>query len=60
MNRFVLLILAVSTASLADDPFACVDPDVAEAFLGGWSRGLPTYSTAVPDNFPELNVPDRF
>jgi hypothetical protein len=60
MNRFVLLFLAVSTASLADDPIACVDPEFADAFLGGWSRDPHTYSTSVPDNFPNLNVPDRF
>jgi len=58
MNRFVLLILTASTASFADDPFACVDPDVADAFLGG-NRNPPTYSTSVPDKFAELNVPTR-
>ncbi len=60
MNRLVLLTLAVSTASFADDPFACVDPDVADAFLGGWYQSPPTYSTSLPDNFAELNVPARF
>ena len=60
MNRFILLTLAMSTASFADDPFACVDPDVADAFLGGWRQSLPTYSTSVPDKFAELNVPARF
>ncbi len=58
MYRFVLLALVASTPSLADDPFACVDPYVAKAFLGGLYPSPPTtYSTSVPDNFPELNVP---
>ncbi len=60
MNRFVLLLLVVSTTSLADDPFACVDPEFTDAFLRGWSTGPITYSTSIPDNFPDLSVPDRF
>ena len=59
MNRFVLLILSVSTASFADDPFACVDPDVANAFLGGWYQSPPSYSTSVPDEFVKLHIPAR-
>jgi len=57
MNRFVLLILAASATSFADDPFACVDPDIADAFLGGWYQNSPTYSTSVPGDFVELNIP---
>lgn len=60
MNRSILLAFVVSTSSFADDPFACVDPDVANAFLGGWYQSLSTYSTSVPDNFAELSVPAGF
>lgn len=57
MNRFLLFVLLVSGSSLADDPFACVDPDVASAFLGQRHGGVPSYSTAVPDGFVKLDVP---
>lgn len=57
MNRSILLVLLVSTSSFADDPFACVDPDVANAFLGQWQRDLPSYSTSIPDEFVRFNAP---
>jgi hypothetical protein len=60
MNRSILLVLVVSTSSFADDPFACVDPDVADVFLGGWYQSPSAYSTSVPDNFAELSVPAGF
>ena len=52
-----LLILAISAASYAEDPFSCVDPDVADAFLGDSYRGRGEYSTSIPDGFATLNVP---
>lgn len=57
MNRSILLILLVSTSSFANDPFACVNPDVANAFLGQWQRDLPSYSTSIPDEFVRFNAP---
>jgi hypothetical protein len=60
MNRSILLVLVASTSSFADDPFACVDPDVADVFLGGWYQNSSAYSTSVPDNFADLNVPVDF
>jgi hypothetical protein len=49
--------LAISAASYAEDPFSCVDPDVADAFLGGSYRGRGDYSTSIPAGFAALNVP---
>ena len=57
MKRIALLILAAPIISHADDPFACVDPDVARAFLGNWYQGRPQYSTSIPDDFFDLAVP---
>jgi len=52
-----LLILAISAASYAEDPFSCVDSDAADAFLGDSYRGRGEYSTSIPDGFATLNVP---
>jgi len=57
MRSAILLILALANAAYADDPFACVDPDVADAFLGDPYRGRGEYSTTVPDGFVDLNLP---
>ncbi|MEL7022587.1 MAG: hypothetical protein AAGL69_02505 [Pseudomonadota bacterium] len=57
MRSVVLLILAITNAANADNPFACVDSDVADAFLGDPYRGRGDYSTAIPDGFANLNVP---
>jgi len=51
------LILLLSGASYADDPFACVDPDFTDAFLGYSYQGRPEYSTSLPDGFVRLNTP---
>lgn len=57
MKRAYFLILAIVHPAYADDPFACVDPDVADAFLGDSYRGRGEYSTLIPDSFVDLNVP---
>ena len=57
MRSAYLLILAIANAAYADDPFACVNPDVADAFLGDPYRGRGEYSTAVPDGFVDLSPP---
>jgi len=49
--------LAISAASYAEDPFSCVDPDVADAFLGNSYQGRGEYSTSIPDGIAALNVP---
>ena len=57
MRHTYFLILAMFQSVYADDPFACVDQDVADAFLGDSYRGRGEYSTSVPDGFADLNVP---
>ncbi len=57
MRSVSLLILAISAASYAEDPFSCVDPDVADAFLGNSYQGRGEYSTSIPGGFATLNVP---
>lgn len=57
MRSACFLMLAIATAAYADDPFACVDPDVADAFLGDPYRGRGEYSTIVPDGFVDLSLP---
>ncbi|MDJ0748700.1 MAG: hypothetical protein QNJ11_04400 [Woeseiaceae bacterium] len=51
------MILAIANSAHADDPFACVDADVADAFLGDLYSGRGEYSTTVPDGFVDLSVP---
>ena len=60
MKRITLIFLLMPAAVLADDPFACVDPDFTDAFLGNAYFGHPTYSTDVPAAFNGLFVPDSF
>lgn len=56
--RYALLVtLAISAASFAEDPFACVDPDVADAFVGHSYFGRAEYSTSIPAGFTRLTVP---
>lgn len=57
MHRCILLIFFVSTSVVAEDPFSCVDPDVANAFLGSWQQDVPSYSTSIPEGFVEVDVP---
>lgn len=57
MRSSLLLILAIASTAHADDPFACVDPDVATAFLGGSVRDRGEYSTALPSGFVEISPP---
>lgn len=57
MRFAYLLMLTISAASYAEDPFSCVDPDVADAFLGDSYRGRGEYSTTIPAGFANLNVP---
>ena len=60
MNRLILTVLLLPISSLADDPFSCVDPDVADAFLGDSRRGRGEYSTYIPDGFVTTNTPRAF
>ena len=55
-----LLMVAISTVSYAEDPFSCVDADVADAFLGHTYFGRGAYSTSIPDGFASLNAPAGF
>jgi len=57
MRFAFLLMLAISAASYAEDPFSCVDSDVTEAFLGNSYLERAAYSTSIPDGFLPLNVP---
>lgn len=60
MIRYVLIILALPIAALADNPFAIVDSDFADAFLGKWFESRPTYSTSIPDNLMDIELPEDF
>ncbi len=60
MQRALLLLLIAPGAAVASDPFACVDPDVASAFLGHWHQGEAEYSTEFPTDFVPLDVPEEF
>ena len=57
MRQACFLILAIAHSAYADDPFSCVDPVVADAFLGDSYRGRGEYSTSIPEGFAALNVP---
>ena len=60
MKRLFFVWLIFSGATLADDPFACVDPEFATAFLGTGYQNRPVYSTELPSAFDGLPVPDTF
>jgi hypothetical protein len=57
MRYAAFLVIAISATSNAEDPFSCVDPDAANAFLGNSYQGRGEYSTSLPDGFAMLNVP---
>ena len=57
MRHAYFLIVAIACSAYADDPFSCVDPVVADAFLGDSYKGRGEYSTSIPDGFAALNVP---
>ncbi len=57
MRYAFLLTLAIAHSTYAEDPFSCVDPDVADAFLGNSYQGRGEYSTSIPDRFAALSVP---
>jgi hypothetical protein len=57
MRYISLMMLAISAASYAEDPFSCVDPDVADAFLGNSYQERGEYSTTIPGGFVPLVVP---
>ena len=58
MKRIFLICLIFPVAAIAEDPFACVDPEFAAAFLGTGYQNRPNYSTELPDAFDDLRVPD--
>lgn len=60
MNRISLVLLILPIAAIADDPFACVDPDVAAAFLENVYQNPPAYSTEIPAAFDGVHVPFDF
>ncbi len=60
MKRLFLACLIFPVTAIADDPFACVDPEFAAAFLGTGYQHRPEYSTELPDAFDGLPVPDTF
>ena len=57
MKRLFFVWLIFSDATLAADPFACVDPEFATAFLGTGYQNRPVYSTELPSAFDGLPVP---
>ena len=56
MHRLAIVCLFLPAVALADDPFACVSPEVREAFLTGYPVSS-EYSTKLPIGFPEHGVP---
>lgn len=56
MNRIVSMILFIPIVALADDPFACVSPEVMAAFLPGYPEPY-EYSTELPTGFVEHAAP---
>jgi hypothetical protein len=61
MKRLAGVFLVVTSHAFAStDPFECVDPDVAAAFLGSWHQDQPAFSTTIPEDFVTLSVPDGF
>ncbi len=59
MKRIAIIILLLPHVSTADDPFACVDPDIREAFLPAYPT-TSQYSTELPVGFVEHSVPPSF
>jgi hypothetical protein len=55
-SRFVSILLLPMT-SLADDPFACVDPHVTAAFLYGGYDDESSFTTSVPADFADMQLP---
>ena len=60
MRYACLLTLAITAPGHAEDPFACVDPDVVNAFLGSSYHGDVAYSTSIPSGFGSLEIPAGF
>lgn len=60
MRRLSFVLFVAPASALAADPFACVDPDAAEAFLGNWYQEPSTYSTTIPAEFPDAVLPAPF
>tara|TARA_R110000787_G_scaffold4177_2_gene16152 strand:+ start:1534 stop:1791 length:258 start_codon:yes stop_codon:yes gene_type:complete len=60
MKRLILACLILPFTALADDPFACVDPEFKTAFLGSGYQGTSECSTELPDAFDGLRVTDTF
>ena len=59
MIRRCLVLLFLPLAAFADDPFACVDTDVLDAFVGDWYSSA-QYSTELPPEAASLAVSPRF
>lgn len=59
MIRRSLVLLFLPLAAFADDPFACVDPDVLDAFVGDWYSSA-QYSTELPTEAASLAVFPQF
>lgn len=57
MTHRALILLLLPFAAQADDPFACVDPDVVDAFLDSQYVESARYSTGLPAEAPDLPLP---
>lgn len=60
MRLLTILMVLLPCAARAADPFACVEPDFTDAFLGNWFQPQPDYSTHLPAGFIDLDVPESF
>ena len=57
MKKLSLLLMLVPAASFAENPFACVDPEIQQAFLPDYPTPF-VYSTELPAGFVQHAVPD--
>ena len=57
MMHRVLILLFLPFPALAADPFACVDPDIVDAFVGNPYAEPAQYSTELPAEAADLPLP---
>lgn len=59
MSRFLVIFIVVISNAYAEDPFACVEPDVRDAFLGNTYAENSEYSDKMPEDFVDFLPPEN-